>query len=382
MKYQIKNLKKATERIKKAIKDKERIILYGDTDLDGTTSVIILQEAIKSLSGEVTAVYFPQREKEGYGLTKKSLTSLKKEAPALLITLDCGISSVEEVKLAKSLGFSVIIIDHHEVLEKLPEADIIVDLKQEGEEYPFKDFSAGGLTFKLVEVLLADKMSEGLRRNFLELAALSTIADMVPQQSENLILIQEGLSFLVDSWRPGIRAFLEVEALAEYPNLRDKVTQIISILNVRDVQNNLPASFRLLTSASLEEAKELITQLLEKNKERKRKIGQMESEIEKRLLGRKEAIIFEGGEDFDTTLISTVASILCREHNKATFLYKKMAQESQGTVRTPKEVNGVNLMKQCSQYLLTYGGHPQAAGFRLKNTNLEKFKKCLIKNIK
>ena len=136
---EIKNLKRAAGRIKRAIKNKEKIILYGDADLDGAASVIILKESIKNLGGKVARVYFPDREKEGYGLNQKALNLLKKEAPALLILLDCGISNFKEIKLAKKLSLKVIIIDHHEVLEKLPEAEIIIDPKQPGDKYSFKE---------------------------------------------------------------------------------------------------------------------------------------------------------------------------------------------------------------------------------------------------
>ncbi len=379
---EIKNLKKAAERIKEAIKDKEKIILYGDADLDGATSVIILQDSIKSLGGEISAVYFPDREKEGYGITENGLNTLKKEAPALLIVLDCGIGNFKEVKLARKLGFEVMIIDHHEILDKLPEAQIIVDPKQKGDEYPFKGFSAAGVVFKLAEVLLGDKLTESLRKNFLELTAISTIADMMPQKSENKIFVEEGLSFLENSWRPGVKAFLETESFKKYSDINQKVSQIISILNIRDVKNSLPASFRLLVCPSLEEAKGIIEELLKKAERRSERIEEIRYKVEEKLQRRSEPIIFEGGADFDLQLISSVASAMCQKYLKPAFLYKKMEKESHGTVRTPKQINGVSLMKKCSKYLLTYGGHPQAAGFRLKNVNLEKFKECLIKNWK
>lgn len=145
---EIKNLKKVADRIKKAIKNKERIILYGDADLDGSSSVIILQESIKNLGGQVAAVYFPDREIEGYGISKDGLEYLKRFSPALLITLDCGISNIKEVSLAKKMGFSVIIIDHHEILDKIPKAEIVVDPKQKGDR-SFKGFANAGLTFRL-----------------------------------------------------------------------------------------------------------------------------------------------------------------------------------------------------------------------------------------
>ncbi len=378
---EIKNLKLAADRIKKAIKAKERIVICGDSDLDGATSVIIMQDAIKSLGGKVSAVYFPNREDEGYGISKESLEYFKTFSPALLLALDFGISNFKEVKLAKKMGFEVVIVDHHEILDKLPQAEIIVDPKQPGDEYPFKQLSAAGIVFKLSEVMLADKMTEILKKNFLELAALSTIADMMPQKSENKIFVEEGLSYLPDSWRPGVKAFLEIEAFAQFPEVSQKVSRIISILNIRDVKDGLPASYRLLVASSLEEAKQIIEILLVKAEERRKKLREIEDEVEKRIQNSREPIIFEGGEDFDLQVISSVASLLCQRYAKPAFLYKKLAKESQGTVRSTKEVNCVTLMKACADLLLTYGGHPPAAGFRIKNENLEKFKECLINNI-
>ncbi len=378
---EIKNLKKAAQRIAKAVKNKERIILYGDADLDGASSVIILEEAIKNLGGKVSAVYFPDRETEGYGITETGLDFLKDKAPALLVTVDCGIGNFKEAKLARKLGFEVIIVDHHEVLDELPEANIVVDPKQKGDKYPFKKLAAAGLVFRLIEVLLKKKMTESLRRNFLELVALATLADMMPKEADNEIFIEEGLSSLEKTFRPGISVFLEEEIIRNLPSLNQKVSKIISILNIRDIENRLPASFRLLTSPTSEKVKEIVKKLLEKNKLRKEKIEVMMQEVESKILNKPEPVIFEGNSSFEMILMSSVASIICKEYQKPTFIYKKMEEESQGTVRTPADINSVALMKKCSEYLLTFGGHPQASGFRIRNENLEKFKECLVKNI-
>jgi len=377
---EIKNLKKVAKRILQAIKSKENIILYGDTDLDGVASVIILKEALKNLGGEIATIYFPDREIEGYGISETSLNSLKKFSPTLLISLDCGIGNFKEVKLAKKLGFEVIIIDHHEILDELPEAKIIVDPKQKGDKYPFKRLATAGIIFKLSEILLASKMTENLRKNFLELVALATIADMMPRENENLKFIEEGLKSLENSWRPGIRAFFETEALNHYLNLNQKVSKIISLLNVRDVENNLPAAFRLLTFSSLDESKNLIERLLTKSFQRKENIDKIIKEIKEKISG--ESIIFMGSPDWQLTLLSSVASNLCQKYQKPTFIFKILEKESQGTVRSPLGIDSVSLMKKCKKYLVTYGGHPQAAGFRIKNENLENFKKCLIVNLK
>jgi len=378
---EIKNLKKTAKRILRAVKNKEKIILYGDADLDGVSSVIILKETIKTLGGAIFAIYFPDREVEGYGISETALNFLKNESPALLIAIDCGITNFKEVKLAKKLGFEVIVIDHHEILDKLPEADIIVDPKQKGDKYPFKGFASVGLAFKLVELLLKDKMSENFRKALLELTALATIADTMPRESENMVFIEEGLVSLENSWRPGIKGFLETEPFKSYSNLNQKVSKIISILNIRDVKARLPASFRVLTASSSEVAKEIIEELLAKAQIRKETIEVITSEVEKRISQKSEPIIFEGDPSFELILISSVASIICQRYQKPTFLYKKMAEQSQGTVRTPTGLDSVALMKKCKKYPLTFGGHPQASGFRIKNEYLEDFKNCLIKNL-
>jgi len=377
---EIKNLKKAASRILKATKFKEKIILYGDADLDGVASVIILKETIKNLDGEISELYFPDREMEGYGISETGLTHLKNFAPALLIALDCGIGNFKEVKMAKNLGFEVLIIDHHEVLDKLPEAKIIVDPKQKGDRYPFKELATAGIAFKLSELILKNRLTENLKQNFLELAAIATIADMMPREDENQIFIEEGLKSIENSWRPGIRAIFEEKAFDHYSNLNQKVSKMISILNVRDVENNFPASFRLLTSPGLEESKKIISRLIEKSEIRKQKIEEITREVEERIQKGDRPITFEGNSSWDFTLISSVASIICQRYQKPTFIYKILRDESQGTVRVPAGIDSVALMKKCSKYLLTYGGHPLASGFRIKNANLEKFKKCLIEN--
>jgi len=409
---EIKNLKKAANRIKKAIQNNERIILYGDADLDGVASVIILKETLKNLDSGEIAIYFPDREIEGYGITKDGLNSLTKFAPALLIAFDLGIGNFREVKLARKLGLEVVIIDHHEVLDKLPEAEIIVDPKQKGDRYPFKGLATAGIVFKLSEVLLAERMTEnftrqnfarqnlgGLRKSFLELVALATIADMMPQDNDNKIFIEAGLSSLENSWRPGLKVFsrivdetaavspprrcARVNETKNYRNNKELSQKIISALNVTDFQkNHLNETYLLLTLSSFEEAEILAKNLIEKSYQRQEKIREITREAEERVLKKiSDTIVFEGDELWPLTLSGAVASRICRLYKKPTFIFNKQNSESVGAVRTPSEINSVALMKKCKKYLINYGGHPQASGFRIKNENLEKFKNCLIKNL-
>ena len=379
MAIEIKNLKKAAKRILSAIKSKENIIICGDSDMDGVSSVIVLEEAIKNLNGDVTTVYFPDREKDGYGINEKALSFLKKYSPALLVTVDFGIGNFKEVKIAKKLGFEVIIIDHHEILGKLPNASIVVDPKQPGDKYPFKQFAAVGLVFRLSQVLLGKKMTGALRKNFLELAAMATIADMMPRVADNEKIIEEGLNSLEESWRPGIQALLNIESFDSF-NLIQRVNKMNSLLNIRDVKNGLPASFRLLTSLDIKEAEKLAKILFQKNIQKIEEIREIIFLLEDKISENPdESIVFEGNSEWHLILLGTAASIISQRYQRPVFLYRRGEKESPGSIRAPSGYNVVEAMKHCSKNLITYGGHPLAAGFRIKNKYLEEFKECLIK---
>ena len=374
----IKNLQKAAKRIKKAILQKERIVLYGDADLDGICAVLITDEAIKSLGGSVAAYYFPDREKEGYGVTPKALEYLKQYVPALLVTFDLGISNFEEIPMAKKLGFEVIVVDHHKVLDKLPKADIIVDPKQPGDTYPFKEFAACGLSLQLAKAILGKNLSDALYQSMVELAALGTIADMMVREQDNVQIIQDGLDAIPYSWRPGIRAFLESDIFASDANLETKVQQIIAILNVRDTKDRQPGAFRLLSCSSLPKAKKMIEVFVAKNKIRREQIERAADEVRMRIFHKKaDPVVFEGSEEFEFMLLGAVASIISQETNKPAFIYKKSRKELLGSVRAPSGYDTVNAMQACDRFLDVYGGHPQASGFRATPDKEEGLRICL-----
>ena len=379
MKTEIKNLKKVAKRILKAIKSKERIILFGDTDLDGACSVIILEESIKNLGGEVSEIYFPDREKEGYGINEKALYYLKKTVPALLISLDCGIGNFKEVNLAKKIGFEVIIIDHHVILNKIPNASIVVDPKQKGDKYPFKDLSNTGIVYKLSQILLKEKLKGFLEKNFLELVALATLADMMPQVGENKILIAEGLDSLDKTLRPALKVLLKTDSIRGEVHNKMLASKIISVLNIAGSRNHLTESYLFLNSPDEKTAKILAKNLIEKSKEKYLKIREITEEVEQIALENLNSpIIFEGDKDWPLMFLGSVASRICRDFQKPAFLFKKGKIKSKGSVRTPKGLNSVEAMKSCSELLETFGGHPPASGFTVKNENLEKFEQCLV----
>ena len=379
MATEIKNLKKAAQRILKAVKNKEKIILYGDADMDGVTSVILFQETLMNLGAEVSEIYFPDREEEGYGLNEKALDYLKEKAPALLIILDCGISNFEEIKLANKIGFEIIIVDHHVVLEKLPEAFLIVNPKQEGDEYPFKEFAASGLSFQICQVLLGEKLSENLKKNFLELVALATLADMMAEREENKIFIEKGLQYLKSTFRPGLKVFFTFPLIKNSPSLRDIAQKIISTLNLTVPQDHLNKTYLLLTTPSFSEAKTLASELLERAEAKRMKTREIYKEAEEKISSkREEPIVFEGDPFWPLVLTGSVASRVCNIHQKPTFIFKKEEKESRGAMRMPKGLDGVKALIACKESLITFGGHPPAGGFRLETKNLDEFKNCLI----
>lgn len=374
---EIKNLKRAGERIKKAIKNKENIVLYADADLDGTCSLLILQETIKNLGGEIKAVYFPDREKEGYGITERALNILKKFSPGLLITLDCGISNFKEIEKVKEFGFDVIIIDHHKILEKLPKADIIVDPRQKGERYHFKEFATCGIVFRLVSLLLGKKMTGLLENNFLELVALGTIADLMPQVQDNKFFIEKGVESIEKTYRPALRAFLKMN---QVENIKEAIFKMISVLTASGVRNNLTESYILLKEKDEKEAEKLVEELMRKSREKHERIKEIVEEVEERILKKIDSkIIFEGDKDWPLSFTGPVASRICNLYKKPTFIFKKGEKISRGAVRTPKGIDSVEAMKSCKKYLMTFGGHPQASGFTIKTENLKDFENCLMK---
>jgi len=382
MKKEIKNLKKAAERIKKAVQDKERIILYGDADMDGIGSVIVFKETIETLGGKTAALYFPDREIEGYGLNEDALGFLKEYAPALLVLLDCGIGNIDEVKIADKMGFEVMIVDHHETLPKLPRASIIVNPKQKGDRYPFKEFAAAGVVFKLIEALLAEKMTTSLRNDFLEIVALATISDMMPQVDDNLKIIEGGLESLKNTARPAFQAFQEIEPIVK-DNINQFVQKIILACSAGNGKNHSNEAYLLLTAKSVKEAESLAKYLLEKAYDRRLQINEIVGELEKKISqNNKETIIFEGEDWWPVLMLGPVASKICRIYKKPVFLHNQKDGICQGAVRTPQGIDGVKAMMKCSKILETYGGHEQAAGFRIKEKDLDKFKTCLIKYFK
>lgn len=374
----IKNIEKASQRIKKAVENNEQIIIFADSDLDGAASATILKETIDNLNYSKTKVLFPDRRKEGYGLNKDVLEIITSEFDkGLLITLDCGITNYEEVKIAKSKGFDVIIIDHHkEVGDKVPEADIIVNPKQKTDDYPFKEYANAGITFLLARETLGENMSLLLKESFLELTALATISDMMIEIEDNKEFIIQGLSSIEKSERPALKAIMSF--LRKFNSKRDMVAKINSILNSARINDHVIASYLLLTESDLEKAKIIAKDLIEETESKHREINALTDEIKNNFLNNSLNLIFAGSPQWEIEYLGSVASRLCNYFDKPVFIYQKYDQLSRGTVRVPKKYDAVKAMEKCSQLLKTFGGHAPAAGFTIRNENLSKFEQCLL----
>jgi len=374
---EIKNLKKIANRILKAVEGKERIIIYGDSDPDGVGSVIILEEALKDLGLSPAAIYFPDREKEGYGVNKTALKYLEKKAPALFITLDCGIGNIEEVEIAKQMGFEVIIIDHHKMLPQIPKASIICDPKQKGDKYPFKELATAGIAYKLVKLLFSLTGEDYKPEKFLELAALSTLADMMILENDNEKIVREGVLALNFTQRPGLIALMDLTDFKNW-DTQEVRRKLISPLNAGQTKRHLNEAYSLLVEKDLKKAKSKAKRLMKKAEKKGEEISRVTQEVEEGL-NQNQEVIFEGKEDWSLVWLGPAASRLCQRFGKPVFLFKKGEKESPGAVRMPKGLDAVKAMISCKELLKTYGGHPLAAGFRIKNGNIKKFKKCLIK---
>lgn len=376
----MKNIDKASERIKKAVDNDEQIIIFADSDLDGAASAVILKETIDNLNYSKTVVLFPDRKKEGYGLNKDVLEIIiSKFKKGLLVTLDCGITNYEEVKIAKQKGFDVIIVDHHkEIGGKLPEADVIVDPKQKEDESPFKEYANAGVTYLLAEEILGESMPNMLKESFLELVALATISDMMIEIEDNKEFIIQGLSTLETSERPALKAMIKFLGKEKFKSKRDMVAKINSALNSAKINDHVMASYLLLVEPSMDNAEIMAKDLLEESEARHREINALADEVKNMFLNSSLKIIFAGSPKWNIEYLGAVASRLSNNFDKPVFIYQKYEEISRGTVRVPKKYDAVKAMENCSQLLETFGGHAPAAGFTIKNENIARFEQCLL----
>ncbi len=369
------DINQAVNRILQAVFERERVLVYGDYDADGITATVIVFETLKSLGVEVDS-YIPFRDTEGYGLNSKAVERIAGQKFDLVITVDCGISNVEEIAALKEWGIETIVTDHHQPPAELPPALAIIDPWLESSRYPFKNLSGAGVAFKLVQAIIARqeeenlplKLPAGFEKWFLDLTAIATVGDIVPLLGENRVLVKYGLEALKNTERPGLRKMIETinnfsdEFDSEYLGWR-----LVPRLNAAGRINDASLAFNLLTAAGPGEAEVLLAVLEDNNTRRQRLTDRILKEAEAKV-GRpdEKKVIWAVGRDWPVGLLGLVAGRLKDKYYRPVLAVAEEQTDSEkylGSGRSIPEFDITAALRELKPFLEKFGGHRQACGF-------------------
>ncbi|MBW1679265.1 MAG: single-stranded-DNA-specific exonuclease RecJ [Deltaproteobacteria bacterium] len=387
--FLMKDIKRASRRIIEAVYQKEAICIFGDYDMDGITGTAILKLFLDSIGGNVF-FYIPQRLKEGYGLNIPALEKIRAQGASLVITVDCGISDYEEISFARDQGIDIIVTDHHEVPEKIPEAYAVINPKQEGCSFPFKHLAGVGVAFYLIIALRKILREEGFwsegnvsnLREYLDLVALGTVADVVPLVEENRIFVKHGLEVLNQSKRLGLLALKKVSGVENTPITSDIIAyRLAPRINVGGRLGQAEKGVVLLTTSEQSEAERIAKELNEENSKRR----QIESTIFKeacRIIEGTEqwpyqkAFVLESP-DWHQGVIGIGASRIVERYYRPTILISLNGDIGHGSARSIEAFHIFNGLKQCQELLEKFGGHEFAAGLTVSRDNINKLREKL-----
>lgn len=368
----------ATSRVIKAITENEKICIYGDYDVDGTCSTAILYLFLKELDGNVE-YYIPKRLTEGYGLNKTGIDYIHSKNISLLITVDCGITAVEETAYAKSLGIDVIICDHHQPKEKIPDAYAVLDPLKPECAYPFPYLSGAGVAFKLAQGVSERIGKRDLPIKYLDLVALAGAADIVPLIDENRVLLKEGINQINNSPRPGIAALIEKSNLQAGDLTSGQIVFTIAPrINAVGRLGDAERAVQLMITDSKAEANKL-AQVLETENFQRRKIDEdtFSSALERiettTDLTAHNAIILHK-ESWHPGVIGIVASRLVEKYYRPTIMLTTVDGIAKGSARSISNFNIYDALRKCEDLLVHFGGHQAAAGLALEVNKLDEFK--------
>lgn len=377
--FLLKDMDKAAARITRAVDNMEKIAVYGDYDADGVTSTAMLYSYLETRGADVI-FYIPQREGEGYGMNIGAVEYLKEQGVSLIVTVDNGISSVQEVARANELGIDVVVTDHHRPQEILPDAVAVVDAYRPDDTSPYKHFSGVGIAFKLL-MALEDGAGdvEDLLEAYSDLAAIGTIGDIVPLTGENRTLIRAGLERLSQSDRPGVLALLENAGIAGKALTSTNVAfTLVPRINATGRMGAPERAVRLLISGYEEEAEVLSEEICADNEERRR----VEAEIAEAAFAdieakgyMKDRVAVVDGENWHHGVIGIVASRVTERCGKPCMIISRGETEAKGSGRSIEGFSLFEAICACGDLLLKFGGHPMAAGITLKPENIEAFRK-------
>lgn len=377
--FLLKDMDKAAARITRAVDNMEKIAVYGDYDADGVTSTAMLYSYLETRGADVI-FYIPQREGEGYGMNMGAVEYLKEQGVSLIVTVDNGISSVQEVARANELGIDVVVTDHHRPQEILPDAVAVVDAYRPDDTSPYKHFSGVGIAFKLL-MALEDGAGdvEDLLEAYSDLAAIGTIGDIVPLTGENRTLIRAGLERLSQSDRPGVQALLENAGVAGKALTSTNVAfTLVPRINATGRMGAPERAVRLLISGYEKEAEVLSEEICADNEERRR----VEAEIAEAAFAdieakgyMKDRVVVVDGENWHHGVIGIVASRVTERCGKPCMIISRGETEAKGSGRSIEGFSLFEAICACGDLLIKFGGHPMAAGITLKPENIEAFRK-------
>ncbi|MCA9359876.1 single-stranded-DNA-specific exonuclease RecJ [Candidatus Kaiserbacteria bacterium] len=377
------DIEKACERIELAMKNNERIAIFSDYDCDGIPGAVVLHDFFTTISYENFQNYIPHRHFEGFGLSTKAIDQLKDDGVALVITIDCGTTNVEEIKYAKENEIDVIVTDHHEPGEVLPEAVAVVNPKLG--DYPFSELCGAATVFKLVQALLNRNdygVGKGQEKWWLDMVGVATIADMVPLKGENRVLAHFGLQVLRKSRRPGLQQLLRKARIDQrYLTEEDIGFTIGPRINAASRMDNPEDAFFMLSEKDEGKAGERVLHLEKLNQERKTQVALMTKDLHKRLKALEEIppVLVMGSPEWRPSLVGLAAGKLAEEYARPAFIWGTDGNGVyKGSCRSGGGASVVKLMNSVSEVFLEHGGHHVAGGFSVKDEHIFSFGENLV----
>ncbi len=372
-------MEEASIRTIEAITCNQKIVVYGDYDVDGTCASSLMYMFLKNLGADVE-VYIPNRLSEGYGISREGIDFAKEHNTELIISVDCGITAVDEVDYANSLGIDTIICDHHQPKEKLPEAYAILDPLKPGGNYPFKYLAGAGVAFKLARAVGDRVGKKDLAMNYVDLVALASAADIVPLIDENRILVRAGLDMINENPRPGISALLQIARMT-HGNLSSGqvVFTIAPRINAVGRLGDAMRAVALFTSQDHDEAREIASVLESENLER-RKIDEVTFSyaldlIKDKVDFKKDKAIILHGEDWHPGVIGIVASRLVEKYNLPSIMLTTIDGVAKGSARSIQGFDIYQALEACKDLLVQFGGHKAAAGLEIEVDKIDEFRR-------
>lgn len=379
--FLMKGMREATDRIKKAISAGERILIFGDYDVDGILSVVVLTKALQSLGAEVE-YFIPDRLKQGYGMKEKYVDNVLARESSLVISVDCGIKAVDFVSRAKEQGIDVIITDHHQPGPSLPDAIAVLNPVLESSGYPDGALAGIGVVFKLIQALLESEGKTSQLPHYLKLISIGTIADVAALKGENRLFVKFGLEQLEDVNNIGLKSLLEVcGLLGKRITVGDIGFRLAPRINAAGRLGLTDLAVQLFFSETVGESEEAVRQLDKLNVERQKIEGKIFQQsmrlIEEKRLHEKYKLLILGCEEWHKGVIGIVASKLKDAFHQPIILFSYRDGKASGSGRSIKEFPLIDCLDENSHFLLTYGGHVLAIGCELMRDRMDAFRKAV-----